>query len=235
MGLFGALGNGSANRPQRPPTDGPTESPGAARLAIIFDTPTASSPAAASPQVEGQVPQQTSTARPARHALAQPSAPGVLASKGSAQVTPAPLGQGTGRHRRQEEPAPVGPAQLAQPVVLAPAIPDTGRHRRTGSRRADRVAKQTSAARAPRHASTRRSAPAEPAPVGSADVTVPRAVRAVHPRSRNLALLGVLVLLLATAVVLGVRSPRVLSSAQTQPVAAATLGWSGGPVAGPSL
>lgn len=199
MSLFGALGNGSANRPKRPPTDGPTESLGAARLAIILDTPSAS-PAAASPLVEGQVPQQTSTARPARHALAQPSAPGVLASKSSAPLTPAPLSRVAGRHRRQEEPPPVESTQLAVPVVMAPVIlepvsPDIGRHRRDGSRRADRAAKKTSAARSPRHADTGRSTPAEPAPVVSTDVTDPQASHGVHPRSRSLALLGALALL----------------------------------------
>lgn len=137
MSLLGNLGKGSANRSKRPSAEGPTESLGAARLAIIFDTPSASS-AAASPQVEGRAPQQTSTPPSPRHAQAQQSAPGELAPEVSAPLTPAPLNPVAGRHRRQEEPAPAGPAQLEAPVVLAPASTVTGRHRRNGSRREDR-------------------------------------------------------------------------------------------------
>ena len=198
MSLFGALGNGSANRPKRPSAEPPTESLGAARLAIIFDTPSARS--AAAPQVEGQVPQQTSTAPSPRHAQMQQSAPGAHGPKGPAHVTPAPLNPVAGRHRRQEQPTPLASTQLAlpvvsAPVVLAPAKTVTGRHRRSGSQREDRAAKQTSAARSPRHADTPRSTPAEPAPVVSTDVTDPQASHGVHPRSRSLALMRAAALL----------------------------------------
>lgn len=193
MSLLGNLGKGSANRSKRPSTEGPSESLGAARLAIIFDTASASS-AAASPQVEGQVPQQTSTAPSPRHAQAQQSAPAGLAPKAAAPLTSAPLSL-PGRHRRQEEPAPAGPAQLEAPLVLAQASTVAGRHRRHGSRREDRAARQTSPSQSPRHADTPRSTPAESAPVVSTDVADPQASHAVHPRSRSLALVGALALL----------------------------------------
>ena len=98
-------------------------------------------------------------------------------------------------------PAPVVFASVASaPAIPAPAILDSGRHRR-------------------------------PAPPKPAILTVPVALRGVRARPRQLAVLGVLVLLMAAAVVLGVRVAWARSSSQPQPVAAAAHGPPGGLVA----
>ena len=70
-----------------------------------------------------------------------------------------------------------------------------------------------------------------PAPPKPAILTVPVALRGVRARPRQLAVLGVLVLLMAAAVVLGVRVAWARSSSQPQPVAAAAHGPPGGLVA----
>ena len=70
-----------------------------------------------------------------------------------------------------------------------------------------------------------------PAPPKPAILTVPVALRGVRARPRRVAVLGVLVLLVAAAVVLGVRVAWARSSAQPQPVAAAAHGPPGGLVA----
>jgi len=70
--------------------------------------------------------------------------------------------------------------------------------------------------------------PASPRP---AILTVPVALRGVRARPRRLAVLGVLVLLVAVAVVLGLRVAWARSSAQPQPVAASAHGPPGGLVA----
>ena len=98
-------------------------------------------------------------------------------------------------------PAPVVSASVASaPAIPAPAILDSGRHRR-------------------------------PAPPKPAILTVPVALRGVRARPRRLAVLGVLAVLVAAAVVLGVRVAWARSSAQPQPVAAAAHGPPGGLVA----
>ena len=70
-----------------------------------------------------------------------------------------------------------------------------------------------------------------PAPPKPAILTVPMAFRGVRARPRRLAVLGVLAVLVAAAVVLGVRVAWARSSAQPQPVAAAAHGPPGGLVA----
>jgi competence protein ComEA len=70
-----------------------------------------------------------------------------------------------------------------------------------------------------------------PAPPRPAILTVPVALRGVRARPRRLAVLGVLVLLVAAAIVLGIRVAWARSSAQPQPVAAAAHGPPGGLVA----
>lgn len=72
----------------------------------------------------------------------------------------------------------------------------------------------------------RRVAPPKPAVL-----TMPLALRGVRARPRRLAVLGVLVLLVAVAVVLGLRVAWARSSAQPQPVAAAAQSSPGGLVA----
>jgi comEA protein len=70
-----------------------------------------------------------------------------------------------------------------------------------------------------------------PAPPKPTILTVPVALRGVRARPRRLAVLGVLVLLVAAAVVLGVRVAWARSVAQPQPIAAAAHGPPGGLVA----
>jgi competence protein ComEA len=70
-----------------------------------------------------------------------------------------------------------------------------------------------------------------PAPPRPAILTVPVALRGVRARPRRLAVLGVLFLLLATVLVLGVRVAWARSSAQPQPIAATAHGPPGGLVA----
>jgi competence protein ComEA len=72
----------------------------------------------------------------------------------------------------------------------------------------------------------RRAAPPKPAVL-----TVPVALRGVRARPRRLAVLGVLVLLVAVALVLGLRVAWARSSAKPQPVAAAAHATPGGLVA----
>ena len=100
----------------------------------------------------------------------------------------------------------VGAAELIPaPAIPAPAIPAPG---------------------FPDSGRHRRSAPPRPA-----ILTVPVALRGVRARPRRLAVLGALVLLVAAAVVLGLRVAWARSSAQPQPVAAAAHGPPGGLVA----
>ena len=70
-----------------------------------------------------------------------------------------------------------------------------------------------------------------PAPPKPAILTVPVALRGIRARPRRLAVLGVLFLLVATVVVLGVRVAWARSSAQPQPIAATAHGPPGGLVA----
>jgi len=70
-----------------------------------------------------------------------------------------------------------------------------------------------------------------PAPPKPAILTVPVSLRGVRARPRRLAMLGVLLLLVAAAVVLGSRVLWARSSAQPQPIAAAAHGPPGGLVA----
>lgn len=67
-----------------------------------------------------------------------------------------------------------------------------------------------------------------PAPPKPAILTVPVALRGVRARPRRLAVLGVLVLLVTAAVVLGIRVAWARSSARPQPVAATAHGPPGG-------
>ena len=67
-----------------------------------------------------------------------------------------------------------------------------------------------------------------PAPPKPAILTVPVALRGVRARPRRLAVLGVLLLLVTAALVLGIRVAWARSSAQPQPVAATAHGPPGG-------
>jgi len=121
------------------------ESPSADRLAAILGIPSAASPATASPQLAGWVPQRTSLDR------------------------------------------------FPAVTLEAATFEDNGRHRR-------------------------------PAPPKPAILTVPVALRGVRARPRRLAVLGVMVVLLTAAVVLGIRVAWARSSATPQPVAATAHG-----------
>jgi competence protein ComEA len=76
------------------------------------------------------------------------------------------------------------------------------------------------------HGRHRRSTPPKPA-----ILTVPMALRGVRARPRRLAVLGLLVLLIVAAVVLGIRVAWARTSAQPRPVAASAHGPPGGLVA----
>jgi competence protein ComEA len=96
----------------------------------------------------------------------------------------------------------LGLAEVPQLVVRAPAV------------------QSPEIARNGRH---RRSTPPKPA-----ILTVPMALRGVRARPRRLAVLGFLVLLVAAAVVLGIRVAWARASAQPRPVAASAHGPPGG-------
>ncbi|MHB1474353.1 MAG: helix-hairpin-helix domain-containing protein [Dermatophilaceae bacterium] len=135
------------------------ESPSADRLAAILGISSAATPATASPQLAGWVPQRIS-------------------------VDPIPA-------------SAIPASAIPAPVLTAAMLEDNGRHRR-------------------------------PAPPKPAILTVPVALRGVRARPRRLAVLGVLVVLVTAALVLGIRVAWARSSARPQPVAATAHGPPGG-------
>src|SRR5450759_1530669 len=146
------------------------ESPSADRLAAILGIPSAASPATASPQLAGWVPQRTSL----------DPFPAVTLEAATLETTAITLA--------------TDPARAVKGAAFEAAmLEDNGRHRR----------------------------PALPKP---AILTVPVALRGVRARPRRLAVLGVMVLLLTAAVVLGIRVAWARSSATPQPVAATAHG-----------
>src|SRR5665647_2882089 len=136
------------------------ESPSAERLAAILGIPSAASPASASPQPAGWVPQRPSL----------DPVPAVTLEAGAFEM-----------------------AAFEAATLETATLDDNGRHRR-------------------------------PAPPKPAILTVPVALRGVRARPRRLAVLGVMVLLLTAAVVLGIRVAWARSSATPQPVAATAHG-----------
>ena len=223
MSLFGVLRNA---RGQRSLASGavlrrrvkrlPAERLAAARLAGILLLLDDASPTAVRRQLDGADPQHVSAARQPRHAREPRIAPvpEVLESD-----VPEPEVPGAGRHRRPGVQAAVIPAHemLAHemPAYEIPAheipaheIPGTGRHRRPG----------VSAVVDWAHPSPEPgfSGPAVPGAdhhrrAGVRAFMALRAVRVVPPR---VVLLGLLVLLVAFAAVLGVRGSAALESAQ---------------------
>jgi len=155
------------------------ESPSADRLAAILGIPSAASPATASPQLAGWVPQRMSLDP-------FPAAALEAAKLEETTITPA------------TDPARALTGEALEAATLeAATFEDNGRHRR----------------------------PAQPKP---AILTVPVGLRGVRARPRRLAVLGVMVLLLTAAVVLGIRVAWARSSATPQPVAATAHGPPGG-------
>ena len=231
MSLFGALGNARGQRslasrvlPRRRVKRLPAERLAAARLTGILLLLDDASPTVARHQLDAADPQHVSAARQPRHARELPIAPGVTEPARSAERDPAPevpvpealepdvLASevpGAGRHRRPGVQAAVIPArEIAAREMPAPEISGTGRHRRRGSP----VAVDWT--------------PPDPAPAFSASgirgagdhrrsgvgvAMAPRGVRVAPPR---MVLLGLLVLLVAFAAVLGVRGSAALESAQ---------------------
>ena len=222
MSLFGVLGNGRGHSllaseavPRRRLKRLPAERLAVERLAAVLDMLSAASPTAASSQLEGWDPQHTSGARQPRHARARLSAPRVTEPVDSAHLIPAPEVPGVGRHRRMDV-----PVAAAHPSP-APEVPDAGRHRRM-----DVPVAVDSAHPSP--------APVILAPAAPGaghhrrrGMPVVVALRGVRVASQHLVLLGVLVLLVAVAVVLGVRGSGALSSAQPRVGAAAYSGLAG--------
>lgn len=213
MSLFGVLGNARGQRslasgavPRRRVKRLPAERLAAARLAGILLLLDDASPTAVRRQLDGADPQHVSAARQPRHAREPRIAPvpEVLESD-----VPEPEVPGAGRHRRPGVQAAVIPT----PVIAAHEMPayeisGTGRHRRPGVSAAVDCAHPIPASVLSR--------PAVPGAghhrrAGVRAFMALRAVRVVPPR---VVLLGLLVLLVAFAAVLGVRGSAALESAQ---------------------
>jgi len=231
MNLFGVLGNARGQRslasgavPRRRVKRLPAERLAAARLAGILLLLDDASPTAVRRQLDGADPQHVSAARQPRHARELPIAPGVTDPVSSANRDPAPEVPapevlesdvpepevpGAGRHRRPGVQAAVIPT----PVIAAHEMPayeisGTGRHRRPGVSAAVDCAHPIPA-----------SVLSRPAVPGAghhrrAGVRAFMALRAVRVAPPRVVLLGLLVLLVAFAAVLGVRGSAALESAQ---------------------
>ena len=241
MSLFGVLRNARGQRslasgavPRRRVKRLPAERLAAARLAGILLLLDDASPTAVRRQLDGADPQHVSAARQPRHARDLPIAPGVtdpvssanrdpahevpapevlesevLESEVLASDVPEPEVPGAGRHRRPGVQAAVIPTPV-MPAHEMPAyeISGTGRHRRPGVSAAVDCAHPIPASVLSR--------PAVPGAghhrrAGVRAFMALRAVRVVPPR---VVLLGLLVLLVAFAAVLGVRGSAALESAQ---------------------
>ena len=236
MSLFGALGNAQGQRslasrvvPRRRVKRLPSERLAAARLAGILLLLDDASPTAARRQLDAADPQHVSAARQPRHARELPTAPRGTDPVSSANRDPVPEAPapevlesevlasevpGAGRHRRPGVqaaviPAPAIPAhEIPAHEIPAHEISGTGRHRRPGVQAAVDWAHpspapgfSTSVVRSARH--HRRA--------GVRAFMALRGVRVAPPR---VVLLGLLVLLVAFAAVLGVRESAPLESAQ---------------------
>ena len=213
MSLFGVLRNARGQRslasgaaPSRRVKRLPAERLAAARLAGILLLLDDASPTAVRRQLDGADPQHVSAARQPRHAREPRIAPvpEVLESD-----VPEPEVPGAGRHRRPGVQAAVIPT----PVIAAHEMPayeisGTGRHRRPGVSAAVDCAHPIPA-----------SVLSRPAVPGAghhrrAGVRAFMALRAVRVAPPRVVLLGLLVLLVAFAAVLGVRGSAALESAQ---------------------
>ena len=231
MSLFGVLRNARGQRslasgaaPSRRVKRLPAERLAAARLAGILLLLDDASPTAVRRQLDGADPQHVSAARQPRHARDLPIAPGVTDPVSSANRDPVPEVPapevlesdvpepevpGAGRHRRPGVQAAVIPTPV-MPAHEMPAyeISGTGRHRRPGVSAAVDCAHPIPA-----------SVLSRPAVPGAghhrrAGVRAFMALRAVRVAPPRVVLLGLLVLLVAFAAVLGVRGSAALESAQ---------------------
>ena len=231
MSLFGVLRNARGQRslasgavPRRRVKRLPAERLAAARLAGILLLLDDASPTAVRRQLDGADPQHVSAARQPRHARELPIAPGVTDPVSSANRDPVPEVPapevlesdvpepevpGAGRHRRPGVQAAVIPTPV-MPAHEMPAyeISGTGRHRRPGVSAAVDCAHPIPA-----------SVLSRPAVPGAghhrrAGVRAFMALRAVRVAPPRVVLLGLLVLLVAFAAVLGVRGSAALESAQ---------------------
>src|SRR5665647_660492 len=231
MNLFGVLGNARGQRslasgavPRRRVKRLPAERLAAARLAGILLLLDDASPTAVRRQLDGADPQHVSAARQPRHARELPIAPGVTDPVSSANRDPAPEVPapevlesdvpepevpGAGRHRRPGvQAAVISTHVIAAPEMSAYAVSGTGRHRRPGVWAAVDCAHPIPA-----------SVLSRPAVPGAghhrrAGVRAFMALRAVRVAPPRVVLLGLLVLLVAFAAVLGVRGSAALESAQ---------------------
>jgi hypothetical protein len=236
MSLFGVLGNARGQRslasrvvPRRRVKRLPAERLAAARLTGILLLLDDASPPAVRRQLDAADPQHVSAARQPRHARELPIAPSVTDDVSSANrdlspEVPAPevlesevLASevpGAGRHRRPGVPAAVIPAreiparEIPAREMPAHEISGTGRHRRPG---------------VPADVDWAHPIPASvlsrPAVPGAghhrrAGVRAFMALRGVRVAPPRVVLLGLLVLLVAFAAVLGVRGSATLESAQ---------------------
>src|SRR5665647_270578 len=231
MNLFGVLGNVRGQRslasvaaPSRRVKRLPAERLAAARLAGILLLLDDASPTAVRRQLDGADPQHGSAARQPRHARELPIVPSVTDPVSSANRVPVP-----------EVPVP----EVFESEVLASEVPGAGRHRHPGVHAAVIPVHENPAHEipAPEISGTgRHRRPAVPAAVDWAHpspapgyltsvvrgaghhrrsgVRVAMALRGFRVPSHQLVLLGVLVLLVAVAVVLGVRGSGALESAQ---------------------
>ena len=230
MSLFGVLANARGHRllasgavSRRRSKRLPAERLAAERLAGVLALLSAASPTGV-PRLEGGDTQHESGARQPRHARALPTAPGVSDDPvNSAKQVPVPEVRvpevrvpevlasevpGAGRHRRPGVQAAVDSSHLI-PVaeLLTPEVPGTGRHRRPGVQAAVDWAHPNPA-----------PAILTPAVLGAdhhrrSGVRAALALRAVRVAPPRVVLLGILVLLVAFAAVLGVRGSAALESA----------------------
>jgi len=222
-GLKSGLGHGSASRtvPRRRQQPQTADRLAIDRLAAALATLPSASPAPASSHMAGLSRQRASEAQPDFHARHRGSAIGVYAP-----VVPEPV---------------VSPVVSAL-VVSSPAVLDTGRHRLTAEQLAAWVPQPTPTTRPPRHSRGEESVLGETVPVVSMPVVLdggrhrsPAQKSASYSRpgrvgvkSLRLVLLGILVFLVAVAVVFGAHVVLEGTSAQPQPVAAATHSQFGG-------
>jgi len=191
------------------------EPPPVDRIAAVLGIPFAASSAAGSSPFAGWVPQRTSLAQVT---AVVPTAVVPTAVVPTAVVPTAVVPTAVAC------PSAVAPAATAQPPEAAPAAIDP-----TVALSAEAFwasaswAPPASALALPDDGRHRRPGPPKPA-----ILTLPVALRGVRAKPRRLAVLGVLVLLAAVAVVLGIRVAWASSSAKPQSIAAAAHGQPAG-------
>jgi hypothetical protein len=165
-------------------------------------------------------PEDSARALPTEEAVIPPELPAeaVIAPVGVAPAEVAPIGiapEDSGNRLPTETVSAT--EESAEAVVI-----DTGRHRRPATMPNGEVPQPTGDFDAPHHGRGRWGKRTAPPATGDSETLTPSlAVHGVRPRTRQLAMLGLLLLLLAVAVILGIQGSGALSSAADPPVATA--------------